>query len=220
MYLPDGSRTDIVAVTNELFPTATPDGFVELLRIQAAGPKGAWRFPAFFARYPRALAVIPKTVPTLQPPTSYATIAYYGVHAFRWLDAHGGERYVRYTLRPEKAESRLKPWQVRGRERDYLRQEIRQRVASGRVRFTLEVKIATPGDRVDDPTRDWPKGRHRVDVGTFEITELETERETGGDVLVFDPTRVTDGIELSDDQVLRFRPLAYAESVTRRTKGA
>jgi hypothetical protein len=28
---------------------------------------------------------------------------------------------------------------------------------------------------------------------------------------------VTDGIGLSDDQILRFRPRAYAASVTRRT---
>jgi catalase len=36
-------------------------------------------------------------------------------------------------------------------------------------------------------------------------------------VLVFDPTRVVDGIELSDDPVLRFRPAAYDVSVARRT---
>jgi catalase len=35
-------------------------------------------------------------------------------------------------------------------------------------------------------------------------------------VLVFDPTRVTDGIELSDDPILRFRPRAYSVSVARR----
>ena len=56
-----------------------------------------------------------------------------------------------------------------------------------------------------------------MNAGTLEITGLETERETGGDVLVFDPTRVTDGIELSDDPVLRFRPQAYSASVARRT---
>ena len=49
----------------------------------------------------------------------------------------------------------------------------------------------------------WPKDRERVDAGTLELTDLETERETGGDVLVFDPTRVVDGIELSDDPVLQ-----------------
>lgn len=217
MYLPDGSRTDIVAVSNQLFVTPTPDGFVELLKLQAAGPAGAWRFALFFARYPRVLAMMPQTLPTLQPPRSYATIPYYAIHAFRWVDAGGGERYVRYTLLPERTEPRLKPWEARRRDREYLQQEIRERVAEGPVRFTLEVQIATPGDPVNDPSRAWPKGRRRVTVGAFEITAPETERETGDDVLVFDPTRVTDGIELSDDPVLRFRRDAYSESVARRT---
>ena len=51
----------------------------------------------------------------------------------------------------------------------------------------------------------------------FEITELETGRERDGDVLVFDPSRVTDGIECSADPVLGFRPRAYSDSVARRT---
>ena len=46
-------------------------------------------------------------------------------------------------------------------------------------------------------------------VGTFEITAPENERETDGDILVFDPTPVVDGIELSDDPVLEFRSRAH-----------
>jgi catalase len=46
---------------------------------------------------------------------------------------------------------------------------------------------------------------------------LNTEREQSGDVLTFDLTRLTDGIELSGDPVLRFRPSVYSESVARRT---
>ena len=53
-------------------------------------------------------------------------------------------------------------------------------------------------------------------AGTLEISGLETERETGGDVLIFDPTRVTDGIELSADPILQFRSGAYSASVERR----
>ena len=56
-------------------------------------------------------------------------------------------------------------------------------------------------------------------MGTLKVTGLDTEREQGGDVLVFDPSRVTDGIECSDDPVLRFRPAAYSESVRHRTDG-
>ena len=36
-------------------------------------------------------------------------------------------------------------------------------------------------------------------------------------MLVFDPTRVTDGIELSADPILHIRPDAYAVSVERRS---
>lgn len=84
------------------------------------------------------------------------------------------------------------------------------------MRFDLEVQIAAPGDDVDDPSSQWPASRQRVRLGTLEIIERETGRERDGDVLVFDPARVTDGIELSDDPVLRFRPGAYSDSVARR----
>ena len=70
---------------------------------------------------------------------------------------------------------------------------------------------------MNDPSAGWPEDRQRVRAGTLELTALETERESGDDVLVFDPTRVTDGIELSDDPVLRFRSRAYSESVYRRS---
>ena len=83
--------------------------------------------------------------------------------------------------------------------------------------FRLVVIVANDGDEVDDPTVAWPAERERVEVGRLELTGPETEREQGDDILVFDPTRVTDGIGLSDDQILRFRPRAYAASVTRRS---
>jgi catalase len=219
MYLPDGSRTDIVAITSPLFPTRKPEGFGELLKIQSSPLTAPLRLPLFLARYPEAARALPVIAPTLRPPQSYALIPYYGVHAFRWLDAEGGERHVRYKLVPETTAPRLLPWQARRRERDYLRQDIAERVRRGTVRFTLELQVAAPGDPIDDPSARWPDDRRRVNAGTLEVTGPETERETGGDVLVFDPTRVTDGIELTNDPVLHFRRDSYSVSVARRTQG-
>jgi catalase len=54
-----------------------------------------------------------------------------------------------------------------------------------------------------------------LSAGTLELTAVDAAADENA--LVFDPARVTDGIELSDDPVLRFRPAAYSESVTRRT---
>ena len=217
LYLPDGSRTDIVAQTVPRFPVSTPEAFVEFMHAQVPGPSMAWRLPAFFARHPRALTVLPGSVKALRPLESYATTNYYALHAYRFVDAAGGARYVRYMFVPEAGDTRIGPREAKRRGRDYLQQDIRERVERGRVRFTLELQIAEPGDPVDDPSAAWPAQRRRVKVGTLELTGVETERETGGDVLVFDPTRVTDGIELSDDPVLRYRPGAYSESIYRRS---
>ncbi|MGO9822310.1 MAG: catalase family peroxidase [Solirubrobacteraceae bacterium] len=216
LYLPDGSRTDIVGVSSPRFVTRTPEGFIELVEARGAGAAAAWKLPLFIVRHPEAVPVLPVVAPTLMAPASYATIPYYGLHAFRWIDASGGERYVRYTLRPAASAPRPGPQALRRLGRNYLQDEISKRVEAEPVLFSLEVQIAAPGDRVEDPSSAWPKQRRRVTVGTLKIDRLEHDREQGGDILVFDPSRVTDGIECSDDPVLRFRPHAYSESVKRR----
>ncbi len=219
-YLPDDSRTDIVAVSSPLFPTRTPEGFLELLQAQAAGPAALWKLPLFLRHHPEALRVLPRVAPTLAAPVSYATIPYYGLHAFKWIDGEGGSRFVRYTLVPEARVARLTPWAARKREPDYLQVDVRERLAAQPISFSLEVQIADPGDPVNDPSAAWPRARRRVTVGRLRITDLDTEREQGDDVLVFDPSRVTDGIDCSDDLVLRFRPAAYSESIRRRTEAS
>jgi catalase len=153
----------------------------------------------------------------LVPPRSFATATYYGLHAFGFVNAAGEKVYVRYMFVPEAGDQRISTAEGKRLGRDYLHDEIRERVAAGPVRFALELVVAEPGDPVNDPSAAWPEERRRVSAGTLELTGLDTEREKGDDVLVFDPTRVTDGIELSDDPVLHFRKAAYGESVARRT---
>ena len=78
----------------------------------------------------------------------------------------------------------------------------------------LEVQIAAPGDEPDDPSNVWPDDRRRVTVGTLEVTAVD---ENADDGIVYDPMRLVDGIEASDDPALRFRPPVYTLSHARRT---
>jgi catalase len=217
LYLADGTRTDIVAQTAPRFVTPTPDGFVDLMRATTGGASQALKVPLFLARHPRTVPALPALLAGLRTPASYATRRYYAIHSFRFLDADGGARYVRYRWVPEAGEETISIREAKRRGRDYLREDLVARLESGPLRFRLELQIAADGDPVDDPTQPWRDDRETPVGGTLEVTGLDHDREGPGDVLVFDPTRVPDGIELSDDPVLRFRTEAYAVSVERRS---
>ena len=216
-YLPDGSTTDIVALSLPCFFARTPEDFLAFTRARKPDPEtgqpdlekvGAW-----LGEHPEAGPAIQAAL-SAEPPESYATVLYNSIHAFRWTAPDGTERWVRYRFEPEAGESSLSAEDAKARGRDYLQEEI---VARDSAAFRLVVVIAGDGDDVNDPTVAWPEDRERIDVGRLELSGRDTEREQGDDILVFDPTRVTDGIDPSDDQILRFRPRAYAASVTRRS---
>ncbi len=217
-YLPDGSRTDIVALNLPCFFVRTPEDFVKFTRaakrlpvINQPGP----RLALYLATHREALPAV-RAFLALKPPAGYARVRYNGLHAFRWVNADGRERNVRYSWLPEAGEATITTGEAKHAGPDYLREDIVEHLGREPVRFTLQVQLAGEGDPVADPTAVWPEERETLVVGTLELTGLETGRDTGGDVLVFDPTRVTDGIELTDDPIPRFRSQAYSVSVEQR----
>jgi catalase len=220
IYLDDGRKTDIVSVTRPTFFVRTPEDFVELMEARRPDPETGQpdmeRMGKFFEAHPESLPAIQAALEA-KPPASYATTEYFGIHAFRWVNADGDARWVRYQWEPEAGVSELEPEAAKDLGRDYLRDELADRLVDAPVGFRLFAQLAEEGDPTDDPTEAWPDERERVEVGRLEVTGPETEREQDGDVLVFDPTRVIDGIELSEDRILRFRPEAYAVSVERRS---
>ncbi len=216
LTLPDGSTTDVSTQTAKLFPASTPDGFVSLLRASRPGPTAPLRLIGYIATHPRFLTSLPVVKEANKVPASYGTIAYHGLHAFRWIAADGSARFVRYHLQPAAGEDILPPDVAKARSADFLVQELDERLASQPVRFEYQVQIGAHGDSTVDPSKPW-RSEQTVTVGTLEITGVDTEREHGGDIVVFDPMRVTDGIEPSDDPVLRFRTLVYSASVKLRT---
>jgi catalase len=209
-YLPDGAKTDIVALSLPCFFVRTPEDFLEFTRARKDPER---LMPDWLGAHPEALTAIQAALGA-NPPASYATCTYNSIHSFRWTDAEGGSRFVRYRWEPEAGEETLSPEDAKARGRDYLQQDL---LARGESAFRLKAIVATEEDAVDDPTVAWPEEREQVEVGRLVVEGPELERERDGDILVFDPTRVIDGIELSDDAILRFRGPAYSVSVERRS---
>lgn len=209
----EGGTTDLLGQTAPRFPVRTPEAFVALT--EAA--RHPHRVPAFLARHPSAVAPILANLRAraVVPPHSYAEATYYPIHAYAWLDADGNRSWVRYTFVP------LANPQDRPEEaftgRDRLREELAARLARGPVRYDVRVTVAAPRDDPHDPMSVW-KGSREVHAGTIEVTGPVPDPEADGAPVVLDPTRVVDGIELSDDPILHYRPLAYEVSVARRSR--
>jgi catalase len=213
--LPDGSRTDLVAQSAPRFISPNSDDFFDLVRANT-GRSSALKLPLYLIKRPLALRTLPTNASSLRPPESYATSRYFTVHAYRWIAADGSSRYTRSRWIPEAGEHRLGPREARRRGRDFLQEEIAARLETGTARWTLESQIAGDGDDVDDPSSEWPAEREVVAAGTLELDAIAPDPEADGGVFVFDPTRVTEGIEMSGDQVLAYRRAAYSASVERR----
>src|SRR6266446_10198998 len=105
------------------------------------------------------------------------------------------------------------------RSANFLREELENRLRNGPIVFRLLLQLAGQNDPTDDVTALWPADRPLVELGRLEITGIS---QTGADDerrLVFDPTNLTDGIELSADPILLARSAAYSISYDRRSKG-
>ena len=214
--LPDGSTTDVSTQTAKLFTSSTPDGFVDLLRAMRPSVTAPVRIARHLVTHPRLLGSLLTSGAVGRIPVSYATIEYHGLHAFRWVDAEGDAKFVRYHLIPAAGAQFLGLRSALSKDPDYLTDELDARLKKGPARFYFRVQIAGPDDSTVDPSASW-KNDTMVTVGTIDMTGLDTERERGDDIVVFDPMRVTDGIEPSDDPILRFRTHAYSASVKLRT---
>jgi catalase len=207
--LPDGSATDISSQSVPRFALKSVEEFLDLVGVG----DNPIRLLGFAARRPGFARSLPTNASALRPPPSFANVHFYAIHAFRWLGADDSTRWVRYEWVPEAGSERIGMRDARKRGRDYLFDELEARLRTAPLRWTLSVQIAGPSDDPNDPTTHWPADRERIDAGTLTLTGLAEFPEP----VVFDPSRVTDGIELSDDPILRFRPDAYSISVDRRT---
>jgi catalase len=214
-----GDEADILAVTTPAFVLRTPEEFLEFIQLRKPDPKTGqpdWeKLGAFLAEHPESQTAVQWTLNT-EPPASLATQIYHSPHTFRLLNADGAATLVRYRWRPEAGEATIPDDEAKSLGGDYLRSELAERLAGGPVSFALKFQIPAEDDPIDDATALWPDERERVTAGRLDIAEIIDDPEDDDHIEVFDPTRVVDGIELSDDPILHARARAYSVSAYRR----
>ena len=202
-------HTDIVSHSTDGFPTRDGYQFLEFLRAAAAsGPDVPSPKPIekFLGAHPAALAFVQAPKPF---PSSLARDTYFGVTAFKFINAAGTSRFGRYRIVPELGNDFLNDAQVAALSANYHFDEIAERVGKGPVRFKILVQVSEPGDVTDDATVHWPESRELVELGMIELNAVVRDTLPQQQHIIFDPIPRVDGIEPSADPLLELRAAIY-----------
>lgn len=221
-YLSDGTVTDLVSLPIPLFFARTPDETLEFLEAVRPDPKTGEpdpnRIGPFLATRPWIAHAV-QLAKGLPASVSLAQTAFHMLHAFRFVNAVDQAQYGRYHWEPEAGTAGQTLEELQKQPPNYLFEELETRLRKGPVIFNLVLQLAGDGDSTDDPNAPWPDDRPRVRIGQLKVVRTTTVEEIGDAVMMHDPTRLTDGIEPSDDPVLAARRGVYEVSVAYRTGG-
>jgi catalase len=212
------------AATNlRAFPARSAEEFIAITRLQRSslrtGKPSAAPLLAFLLRHHDLLPAF-RDLTRLRPPESFATTRFNGLHAYYLVAPNGDRHGFRYSWIPDAGCHELSAQAERTWPPQYLISEIKQRPAAS---WTLEFTLADPGDQwndrpadpMNDQTLHWSNERKRVIAGQLQLAEPHKD-QASVENLVFDPTNVVPGIELSDDPILHLRSAVYAHAHDRR----
>lgn len=221
--LPDGSFHMMAMLNVPVFGAATPTTFLDSLKANspdpATGKPDPEKLKTFAASHPDAKN-LGDFLKANNPPAAYTATAYFGLHAIRLVDAKGRGQWVRWHFVPQDPARNLDDAALAAALADFLEPRLKERVAQGAVKWDMVVTLAEDGDTLTDPSIPWPAGRKEIRVGTLTLDKAESQAGGPCEKINFDPMVMSDGVEPSDDPILRFRSAAYAVSFGKRLSDA
>ena len=214
--LPGGGKTDIVALSHNGFVVGTGEEFLALQKaIVATDPSKPhpWPIEVFLTARPLALKFVQDNQVI---PASFGTQAFFSNDAFIFVNKDGVKQAGRYKILPVAGQHNLSEAEAKTKSADFLVEELKTRLKAGPIKFRLIVQLSNEGDPTNDPSLVWPDDRKTIAVGTISITSVVADSNAAERALVFFPTTLTDGIELSDDPFPALRTSVYALSFAHR----
>src|SRR4029450_386686 len=136
--------------------------------------------------------------------------------AFVLTSGSGASRYGRYRVLPVAGNEYLDAAGAAAQSRDFLVEEIKDRVGKGPGGFLLVVQLAEDGDIVDDATARWPESRPQLVLGEVTLTKIVPDNAAAQQQIIFDPIPRVDGIEASANPLFAPRANVYLMSGRRR----
>ena len=222
--LPNGERWLMGNISAPVFGASSPQQFFGLVESRQPDPITKMPDPAkvkaFNDSNPEVL-LIGKHFASQPVPASYASVNYWGVHGFGFVNASGAKQFGKWIFEPVAGLQGLTDDEAKTKGPSFLFDDLRQRVKDGKVAFNFNLELAQAGDKIDNATVPLPEGRKKVNLGMLKVTSVS--EDGGGSCLTinFDPMVMPKGVEPSADPLIAARTAPYVISLGRRlTEGA
>lgn len=217
--LPGNESWQMGNISAPVFGAATPQQF--LGRLASLQPDPATRMPdpakvkAFADANPEVL-LQGRHFASQPVPASFATVNYWGVHAFGFVNGAGARQFGKWVFEPVAGVQGLSDDEAKAKGANFLFDDLRQRVKAGAVAFDFNLELAQPGDVLDNATVPLPAGRRKVTLGRLAIKSVS--EDAGGDCLTitFNPMVLPKGVVPSADPLIAARSTPYAVGLGRR----
>ena len=205
-----------MAISHNGFVVGTPEDFLAFQKAITATDSSKphpWPIEAFLGSHPKALKFVQELN---HVPVSFATESFYSNNALIFVSTKQVRQAGRYQIIPVSGSQYLDEAAAKTMSPNFLSEELRARLAKTPATFHLLLQLAEPGDQTNDGSVVWPDDRKKVELGIITITSVVPDSAAAERELAFDPTRLVDGIELSDDPLPALRSRVYAYSVAGR----
>ena len=220
--LPDGNLHHMTMLNAPMFGAARPQTFLDLMLAQQPDPTTGKPDPekmkAFKASHPDNLAQA-EYLARHNPPVSYGTSSYWGIHTFKFINQQNKTTLVRWRFAPKDGEKQLTDDELKTAGPNFLEPALISRTQQGPVQWDMLVSIGEAGDPQDNPTLVWPDNRKLIKAGTLSISAAMPQKGAACEPINFDPLVMADGIAPTQDPILLFRSPAYAVSFGKRLSG-
>lgn len=222
--LPGGETWQMGNINAPVFGAASPEQF--LGRIESLKPDPATKMPdamkvkAYADANPDVL-LQGKYFASQPVPASFASVNYWGVHAFGFVDARGRTTWGKWVFEPVGGTKGLTDDEAKAKGPNFLNADLRERVKAGTVAFDFVLQLAQPGDKLDSAVVPLPDDRKKVNLGRLRITSVSPDATGPCLTITYNPIVLPKGVVASSDPMLAARAAPYAVGLGRRlTEGA
>jgi catalase len=181
------------------------------------------RFFDFFSQVPESTHMLTQLYADRGIPANYRQMDGHGVHAFKFVNARGEYRYVKFNWRSQQGVKSLtseEAAQLAARDFQHATTDLYDSIGRGqRPSWELTAQVLDPKDLDGfdfdplDPTKVWPEDKiPAVKLGKITLDRLPANFFEETEQAAFSPAVMPPGIEPSEDRLLQGRLFAYADT--------